>query len=63
MEKIDRLDVCAEMAYIDFELEALLESHPEIAQGHEKDLEDLGLVNSTSAYPYKTAKSQYSNDY
>jgi|GEM_PF-6267175 len=44
MEKIERLDVCAEMACIDFELEALLESHPEIAQGHEKDLEELGLA-------------------
>ncbi|HWQ19418.1 MAG TPA: hypothetical protein VN455_06530 [Methanotrichaceae archaeon] len=43
MEKVGRFDVWAEMAYIDFELEALLESHPEIAQGHEKDLEDLGL--------------------
>jgi hypothetical protein len=44
MEKIEHLNVCAEMAHIDSELEALLESHPEIARGHEADLEDLGLV-------------------
>ncbi len=44
MERTEHLDVFSEMACIDFELEALLESHPEIARGHEEDLKDLGMA-------------------
>jgi hypothetical protein len=37
-------DPCAEMAVIDNELRALLQSSPKLAEGHEAEVKDLGIV-------------------
>jgi hypothetical protein len=51
MEDIIKIDPVVELARIDSELRAMLEAHPELAAGHEEDVEELNQVLYLPRHP------------